>query len=44
VRRACEHDTTALRAHAEVLPVLTEWTDATHAVRADLGYEGNGPP
>jgi DDE superfamily endonuclease len=35
-----EHDTTALRAHAEALPLLAEWTDAEHAVLADLGYEG----
>ena len=35
-----EHDTTALRAHPQVLPLLTEWTDAEHAVLADLGYEG----
>jgi hypothetical protein len=26
--------------HAEALPLLTEWTDGTHAVLADLGYEG----
>jgi DDE superfamily endonuclease len=35
-----EHDTTALRAHAEALPLLAEWTDDTHAVLGDLGYEG----
>jgi hypothetical protein len=40
VRPGREHDTTALRAHAEVLPLLAEWTDQTHAVLADLGYEG----
>jgi DDE superfamily endonuclease len=40
VRPGREHDTTALRAHAEALPVLAEWTDAEHAVLADLGYEG----
>src|ERR687894_639061 len=40
VRPGREHDTTALRAHAEALPLLTEWTDGTHAVLADLGYEG----
>jgi hypothetical protein len=40
VRPGREHDTTALRAHAEVLPLLTEWTDQAHAVLADLGYEG----
>src|SRR3712207_489968 len=40
VRPGREHDTTALRAHPQVLPLLTEWTDAEHAVLADLGYEG----
>ena len=35
-----EHDTTALRTHAEALPLLAEWTDEAHAVLADLGYEG----
>ncbi len=40
VRPGREHDTTALRAHAEALPLLTEWTDAEHAALADLGYEG----
>jgi hypothetical protein len=40
VRPGREHDTTALRAHAEVLPLLAEWTDTAHAVLADLGYEG----
>jgi hypothetical protein len=40
VRPGREHDTTALRGHAEALPLLTEWTDGTHAVLADLGYEG----
>jgi hypothetical protein len=35
-----EHDTTARRAHAEVLRLLDEWTDHTHAALADLGYEG----
>src|SRR4051812_33697953 len=40
VRPGREHDTTALRAHAEVLPLLAEWTDEVHAVLADLGYEG----
>ncbi|HUR06654.1 MAG TPA: transposase family protein, partial [Nonomuraea sp.] len=38
VRPGREHDTTALRAHAEVLPLLAEWTDDEHAVLADLGY------
>jgi hypothetical protein len=40
VRPGREHDSTALRAHAEALPLLTEWTDAEHAALADLGYEG----
>jgi hypothetical protein len=40
VRPGREHDTTALRAHTETLPLLTEWTDEDHAVLADLGYEG----
>jgi hypothetical protein len=36
VRPGREHDTTALRAHAEAVPLLAEWTDEEHAV----GYEG----
>src|SRR3954467_3763459 len=40
VRPGREHDTTALRAHAEALPLLTEWTDEAHAALGDLGYEG----
>lgn len=40
VRPGREHDTTTLRAHPEVLPALAVWTDADHAVLADLGYEG----
>src|SRR3954465_2134385 len=40
VRPGREHDTTYPRAHAEVLPALAEWTDETHAVLGDLGYEG----
>jgi hypothetical protein len=40
VRPGREHDTTALRAHAEALPALAEWTDEVHAVLGDLGYEG----
>jgi DDE superfamily endonuclease len=40
VRPGREHDTTALRTHPEALPLLAEWTDADHAVLADLGYEG----
>src|SRR5919202_162946 len=40
VRPGREHDTTALRAHAEALPLLAEWTDTDHATLGDLGYEG----
>jgi DDE superfamily endonuclease len=40
VRPGREHDTTALRAHPQVLPLLAAWTDETHAVLADLGYQG----
>jgi hypothetical protein len=40
VRPGREHDTTALRAHPEALPLLAEWTDDDHAALADLGYEG----
>jgi hypothetical protein len=39
-RPGCEHDTTALRTHAEALPLLAAWTDTDHAVLADLRYEG----
>jgi DDE superfamily endonuclease len=35
-----EHDTTAPRTSIQALPLLAEWTDDTHAVLADLGYEG----
>jgi hypothetical protein len=40
VRPGREHDTTALRSHAEALPLLAERTDPEHTVLADLGYEG----
>src|SRR3954471_17182157 len=40
VRPGREHDTSALRAHAEVLQTLAQWTDEIHAVLGDLGYEG----
>jgi hypothetical protein len=40
VRPGREHDTTALRAHTEALPLLAEWTDDDHAALGDLGYEG----
>src|SRR3954451_10669058 len=40
VRPGREHDTTALRAHAEALTLLAEWTDTDHAALVDVGYEG----
>jgi DDE superfamily endonuclease len=40
VRPGLEPDTTALRTHAEALPLLAEWTDEDHAALADPGYEG----
>jgi DDE superfamily endonuclease len=40
VRPGREHDTTALRAHPEALPLLAAWTDDDHAALGDLGYEG----
>jgi hypothetical protein len=40
VRPGREHDTTALRAHAEILPALATWTADSLPVLADLGYEG----
>ena len=40
VRPGREHDTGALRAHAEILPHLATWTSADLAVLGDLGYEG----
>jgi len=38
--RGREHDTSALREHAEILPLLTAWTDEHLRVLGDLGYEG----
>jgi DDE superfamily endonuclease len=35
-----EHDTTALREHSEILPLLTTWTAEQLRVLGDLGYEG----
>jgi hypothetical protein len=35
VRPGREHDTTALRTHAEALPLLAEWTDAERPLTAD---------
>jgi DDE superfamily endonuclease len=40
VRPGREHDTTALRAHRQALPLLAEWTDDEHAALGDLGDEG----
>jgi DDE superfamily endonuclease len=40
VRPGREHDTTALREHGEILPLLTAWTDDDLRVLGDLGYEG----
>ena len=40
VRPGREHDTTALRTHAEILPALTVWTADERSVLGDLGYEG----
>jgi hypothetical protein len=40
VRPGREHDTTALRAHTEILPALTAWTGEDLPVLGDLGYEG----
>jgi hypothetical protein len=40
VRPGREHDTTALREHAEVLQLLRIWTDQHGRVLGDLGYEG----
>lgn len=40
VRPGREHDTTALREHTEILPLLVTWTDDHLRVLGDLGYEG----
>lgn len=40
VRPGREHDTTALRAHPEILPALAAWTADGRPVLGDLGYEG----
>lgn len=40
VRPGREHDTSALRAHAEILPALAAWTGDERPVLGDLGYEG----
>jgi hypothetical protein len=40
VRPGREHDTTALREHTEILPLLVLWTEERLRVLGDLGYEG----
>ena len=40
VRPGREHDTTAVRTHAEILPLLATWTGEDRPVLGDLGYEG----
>jgi hypothetical protein len=40
VRPGREHDTSALRAHCEILPRLRTWTGDNLPVLGDLGYEG----
>jgi hypothetical protein len=40
VRPGREHDITCARAHPDLFDALDAWTDAEHAVLADLGYEG----
>ena len=40
VRPGREHDTTCARTHDRLLDTLDDWTDQTHVVLADLGYEG----
>jgi hypothetical protein len=40
VRPGREHDTTALRTHTEILPVLADWTGDDLPILGDLGYEG----
>lgn len=40
VRPGREHDTTALRAHPELLPALAAWTGEGLPVLGDPGYEG----
>lgn len=40
VRPGREHDTTALREHTEILPLLAQWTADQMRVLGDLGYEG----
>lgn len=40
VRPGREHDTTCLRAHAEIMPALAAWTAEDLPALGDLGYEG----
>ncbi|TNC25193.1 HARBI1 family protein [Amycolatopsis alkalitolerans] len=40
VRPGREHDTTALREHAEILPALAAWIAENRPAHGDLGYEG----
>ncbi len=40
MRPGREHDTTAIRAHPEMLPALTDWTADGLPVLGNLGYEG----
>jgi hypothetical protein len=40
VRPGREHDTTALREHTDMLPLLARWTADQLRVLGDLGYEG----
>jgi hypothetical protein len=40
VRPGREHDTTALRAHPEILPALATWIAENRPALGDLGYEG----
>jgi DDE superfamily endonuclease len=40
VRPGREHDTTALREHTDMLPLLSMWTAEQLRVLGDLGYEG----
>jgi hypothetical protein len=40
VRPGREHDTSARRAHGEILPALTDWTNTGLPVLGDLAYEG----
>jgi hypothetical protein len=43
VRPGREHDTTAPRADAKVLPLLAEWTDEAHACWPISAMKANAP-